>query len=324
MSAYRALAPAKINLGLFVGPVRDEDRKHELVSVMQSISLADELTLEPAPGTPEGDVVVCPGVPGDPEDNLAARALRAFREATGWDGPPRLLRIDKRIPLAAGLAGGSADAAATLRLARAASGLGDDELLRTIAARLGADVPAQVAPGRWLASGAGERLVQLPPPARSLAVLVIPAAGGLSTAGVFAEFDREALTRTPAELDELASGLEGAFARGAPLPAARELLHNDLERPAAALCPEIVGTLRLAREASAGGEAFVSGSGPTVVCVFASADASGEAETLAHEARARLGAEGVPRALLASAVGEEFGAPRATDSPVCNNLPRVR
>jgi 4-diphosphocytidyl-2-C-methyl-D-erythritol kinase len=79
------------------------------VSVVQALSLADELTLEPA----ERDEVVCPGVEGP---NLAGRALRLFREHTGWDGPPQRLTIDKRIPVAAGMGGGSSDAAATLRL----------------------------------------------------------------------------------------------------------------------------------------------------------------------------------------------------------------
>ena len=174
----RASAPAKINLGLFVGPVRDEDGRHELASVMQSISLADELTLEsvesvesvesaPGAGDPRTfahanadvsgageDEIVCPGVPGPPGENLAAEALRLFRQATGWDVGPLRLSIVKRIPVAAGLGGGSADAAATLRLARHASGLGSDELLLALGARLGADVPAQIAPGRWLATGA--------------------------------------------------------------------------------------------------------------------------------------------------------------------------
>ena len=72
MSIYRALAPAKVNLGLFLGPIRAEDSRHELATVMQSISLADELTLEPAaPGTAQ-DELVCPGVAGPPEENLAA------------------------------------------------------------------------------------------------------------------------------------------------------------------------------------------------------------------------------------------------------------
>jgi 4-diphosphocytidyl-2-C-methyl-D-erythritol kinase len=136
----RALAPAKINLGLFLGPVREADGRHELVTVMQSISLADELTLEPAAADGSAaeatqDQLECPGLAGPPEANLAWLALREFRAETGWDAPPRMLRIEKRIPIAAGLAGGSADAAAALRLARAASGLGDEQLLLRIASR---------------------------------------------------------------------------------------------------------------------------------------------------------------------------------------------
>src|SRR5271155_5098495 len=138
----RALAPAKINLGLFLGPVRASDGRHELVSVMQSISLADELTLEAAPSGSEQDEVLCPGVPGSAAENLAGAAVDAFRASTGWRAPPLRLSIVKRIPVAAGLGGGSADAAAALRLASYASGLGDEQLLQTLAAELGADVPA--------------------------------------------------------------------------------------------------------------------------------------------------------------------------------------
>ncbi len=99
----RALAPAKINMGLFVGPTRPDGR-HELASAMQSISLADELVLQAAPPAAEHDEVVCQGVAGE---NLAARALELFRAATGWDATPLRLQIDKRIPIAAGLGGGS-------------------------------------------------------------------------------------------------------------------------------------------------------------------------------------------------------------------------
>ena len=231
----RALAPAKINLGLFVGPVR-EDGRHELVTVMQSISLADELVLELA-SVGGRDEVVCPGVPGGPAENLAARALAAFRAATGWDAPPLRLTIDKRIPVAAGLGGGSADAAAALRLAAAASGLGEDGLLLEIAGELGADVPAQVSPGRWLATGAGEVLEALPDPSHSLGVLVLPAAEGLSTAEVYAVADRFAGARTEGELAERRGALGRAFELGMPLPADPGLLGNDLEGAAIALSP---------------------------------------------------------------------------------------
>jgi len=265
----RALAPAKINLGLFVGPVRDGDGRHELVTVMQAISLADELTLAPAaPGTAQ-DEVVCAGVPGPPSQNLAALALAAFREQTGWDAPPRRLEIVKRIPVAAGLAGGSADAAAALRLAARASGLGSAAQLQAIAAALGADVPAQLLPGRWLAGGAGERLRELPPPRSALGVLVLPLAAALATGEVYAEADRLGLARARAELAEREAELLAALERGAELPYAGELLHNDLQRAAVSLCPPIAPVLREARAAGAD-VALVSGSGPTVLGLFGS------------------------------------------------------
>jgi 4-diphosphocytidyl-2-C-methyl-D-erythritol kinase len=317
----RALAPAKINLGLFLGPVRADDGRHELVSVMQSISLADELTLESLPsaaarkaagghvesvpspasgeaagahggGTserpepePEGegegeDEVVCPGVPGDPAGNLAAGALRLFREATGWRAPPLRLRILKRIPVAAGLGGGSADAAAALRLAHAASGLGSPELLLELATALGADVPAQVAPGRWLVTGAGERLRELPAPSHTFGVLVLPSAAQLSTAAVYARADELGLACTARELDQRARELEGALELSAPVPDARELLHNDLQQAAISLCPQIEPALGQALEAGAD-VVFVSGSGPTVIGLFLRANGPGRAERAA-------------------------------------------
>ena len=98
MSGYRARAPAKVNLGLFVGPVRADDGRHQLVTVVQSISLADELRLTSAPAGAAEDEVCSPGVPGPPSANLAAAALRSFRAATGWDAPPARLEIAKRVP----------------------------------------------------------------------------------------------------------------------------------------------------------------------------------------------------------------------------------
>src|ERR1019366_4977963 len=157
---------------------------------------------------------------------------------TGWEAPPLRLSILKRIPVAAGLAGGSADAAAALRLAGHASGLGDEQLLRRLGAELGADVPAQISPGRWLATGAGERLHELPAPRSPFGLLVLPSAAGLSTAAVYAEADRLGLARTLQALEELRLELGSALEHGAPVPAATELLHNDLQRAAVSLCPE--------------------------------------------------------------------------------------
>ena len=262
----RDAAPGKTNLCLYLGPTRPDGR-HELVSVMQSLTLADELTLEPRADGGDADEVVCPGVTGE---NLAGAALAAFRAATGWDAPPQRLTIAKHVPVAAGMGGGSGDAAAALRLAHTASGLGDAELLHHLATGLGADVPAQVEPGRVLATGAGETLERLPAPA-PYGVLVLPSHLALSTADVYREADRMGLGRDAADL---AQRLADVREFGADLPDA--LIHNDLEAAARSLAPEIGRTLIEAMAAGAD-RSFVSGSGPTVIGLFADRDAAREA-----------------------------------------------
>ena len=246
------LAPAKINLCLFLGATR-ADGRHELVSVMQSLAWGDTVTADHA----EHDEVVCPGVNGP---NLAAAAL-----ASVAGRPPMRLTIDKRIPVAAGLGGGSADAAAALRIAGGEAGLGEDELL-ALAAGLGADVPAQVRPGRSLATGAGEVLEHLDAAPR-FGVLVVPSVRALSTADVYREADRLGLPRRPADLaarhDEVRAGL-----REGPFGLATDLLVNDLEPAALRLCPSIAGDLDAIRELGAD-RVMVSGSGPTVLGLFA-------------------------------------------------------
>jgi 4-diphosphocytidyl-2-C-methyl-D-erythritol kinase len=277
-------APAKLNLCLFLGPTREADGRHELVTVFQPLSLTDRVTLEPAPFGASADEVVCPGVAGPPGDNLAAVALRAFRERAGWHGPPVRLRIDKRIPVAAGMAGGSADAAAALRLAARAAGVDDDGLLREVAGSLGADVPAQVRPARYLATGAGEALESLPQPA-GYGVLVLPADGELSTAEVYRQADRMGLGRSHADLAERLSAVR---AHGADLP--DDLIVNDLEPAARALFPAIDEALDALRGAGAD-RALVCGSGPTAVGLFRAVDA-------ARGAALALGGR-APRAILA-------------------------
>ncbi|HEX3392631.1 MAG TPA: 4-(cytidine 5'-diphospho)-2-C-methyl-D-erythritol kinase [Solirubrobacteraceae bacterium] len=290
----RTLAPAKINLGLFVGPTRP-DGKHELVSVMQPVSLADEITLEPAA---DGDEVVCPGVEGE---NLAARAIELFRQATGWNEGPVRLSIDKRIPVAAGMGGGSADAGAALRLMRAASGLSDMDLLLTLAAELGADVPAQVMPTRTLATGAGELLEPLPDPFSPIGVLVLPQAQGLSTAAVYAQADRTQPARDARYLVDRREGLRAAFALGAAVPE-HMLLANDLQDACRSLSLEVAPALAQAQEAGAE-HAFVSGSGPTVVGLFARANGAERARRAAAALAGR-----VPAPIAAETVGARFAA----------------
>jgi 4-diphosphocytidyl-2-C-methyl-D-erythritol kinase len=310
----RALAPAKVNLGLFLGPPRAHDGRHELVTVMQPISLADELMLELAPEGAAQDEVRCPGVDGSAE-NLAAAALRLFRQATGWSAPPLRLTVVKRIPVAAGLGGGSADAAATLRLARYASGLGEEALLLQLGAELGADVPAQISPGRWLATGAGERLRQLPSPNPSFGVLVLAASHELSTAAVYDEADRLEIGRAPQALQARESALRVALELGAPIPAVRDLLSNDLQQAAVSLCPTIAETLAEARDTGADA-VLVSGSGPTVVGLFARANGLGAAE----RAAAAL-AERTPAPICATPVDADFA--RASDTAVRHNHHRT-
>jgi 4-diphosphocytidyl-2-C-methyl-D-erythritol kinase len=308
----QALAPAKINLGLRLGAL-GADGRHRLVTVMQSISLADELLLEWRSGPEAGaraanrqadDEIVCRGVDGPFERNLAARALSSFRETTAWDTPPLRLTIAKHIPVAAGLGGGSADAAAALRLAARASGREREPLLG-LAASLGSDVPAQLQPGRWLASGTGERLEELPAPRPTFGVLVLPTDLRLSTADVYAEADRLGLPRADEELERYRDALRDALESGIPLPAA-ELLANDLEPATRSLCPAIDANLERVR-ASDADAALVSGSGPTVLGLFAGEDGPRRARRAAQQLAARL--PDAPAPVAAVPVQAPFGAP---------------
>jgi 4-diphosphocytidyl-2-C-methyl-D-erythritol kinase len=268
----RILAPAKLNLCLYLGP-RRKDGLHELCSLFEPLELADAIEVSEA----DHDEVLCPRVEGE---NLAARALAALREQ-GWDAPPLRVEIEKRIPVAAGLGGGSADAAAMLRLAQdpslgafgadpadasaaGASGLAPD--LSELAAELGADVPSQLNPSLALIQGAGERIDPLPYPAPH-AVVLLPGGGGLSTADVFAEADRLGLGRDAAELESLAERLRAAAGAGASPLNYAHLLHNDLEPAARSLRPDIGDALDTLRAAGAP-LALLTGSGPTAVGLF--------------------------------------------------------
>ncbi len=260
-------APGKVNLCLFLGPSRSDGR-HDLVSVVQAVSLADELRIEAAAVGVLEDEVICDGVEGP---NLANAALSAYREQAGWNGPPVRLTISKRVPIAAGMGGGSADAGAALRLVDRWVGVPDSasrELLRAIAPGLGSDVPALLSPGLALVGGAGEEVAELEP-LDPLLFLVLPSKQRLATAEVFAEADRLGLGRSQVELDQLRSAVLTRLSGSRSL--SQDLLQNDLELAARSLCPAIDGALDAAIEAGAQ-KAMVSGSGPTVFGIFAVED----------------------------------------------------
>jgi 4-diphosphocytidyl-2-C-methyl-D-erythritol kinase len=275
----RLHAAAKLNLCLYLGRRRD-DGLHELCSLFEPLALADLITVSEA----ERDEVVCPGVAGE---NLAVRALAGLR-ARGWQRPPLRIEIEKRVPVAAGLGGGSADAAAILRLAA-----GEVDDLQGLAAELGADVPSQLQPALSLVQGAGERVEPLPEPAPH-AALLLPDGGGLSTAAVFAEADRLGLGREPEELAELATRLREAGGAGASPLAYPELLLNDLAVAARSLRPAIGDALDELGEAGAP-VVLLSGSGPTAVGLFADLSAARAAAEAIGRDDAIVCAAGVER-----------------------------
>jgi 4-diphosphocytidyl-2-C-methyl-D-erythritol kinase len=289
-------AYAKVNLCLFLGPTR-ADGRHELVTVFDSVRLTDELVVgESASGT---DEVVCEGVEGP---NLVSDALHGLREA-GWTAPPVRVEIWKRIPVAAGMGGGSADAAAMLRCASRLAPI-DVGALAGIAASLGADVPGQLRPGPSLGTGAGERIEPLAT-LEGYGVLVLPQPFALSTPDVYREADRLGLGRSAEELEGLRARLTevlpsaGDGAQGnRPVALPGELRVNDLQPAALSLAPELSGVLAAALEAGAD-HAMVCGSGPTVIGLFHGRGAGARARAAAADAplRARF-----PRAAAASPV----------------------
>lgn len=303
MTRLWARAPGKVNLCLLVGGVRIDGR-HELVTVLESVSLCDELSLTVLGGDAGGDEVVCPGVEGR---NLVAAALERLR-SRGWDGPRVRIEIVKRIPVAGGMAGGSSDAATALRLAEAVHPV-SDEVIAVVAAELGSDVPSQLVPGVWIATGAGES-VEGAEQLEQHAFVIVPPAFELSTAEVYGEADRLGGLRSDAEL---ASSLE-AVRTALSLPGGRlapELSVNDLARAALSLRPEIEGVLDAVRTAGAD-SALVSGSGPTVAGLLWGSDAASRADAMAAELSGRY-----PGACAAVPVGAGFGQP----SPRSGTIP---
>jgi len=291
VTGVTARVPAKLNLQLAVGPPR-ADGYHDLVTVFHAVSLFDEVTVEPA----GRDAVRVTGegadrVPGD-QDNLALRAVAALRAAVrdGRTGAAGVrVTVSKRIPVAAGLAGGSADAAGALVACNElwASGLSQQQLCE-VGATVGSDVAFALLGGTAVGRGRGERLTPALAPATRYHWVLAFADGQLSTPEVYATLDRLRTQGGSGGMGRPGSG-EG---RGGPGPsetaqphlddalmaalrsgdAARvgRALSNDLQPAAVSLFPLLRKTLTAGLELGALG-ALVAGSGPT--CVFLAANA---------------------------------------------------
>lgn len=261
--------PAKVNLHLSVGPVR-KDGFHELVTVYQAVSLYDEVTVEPADSlsvrvTGEG----AEDLPLD-DDNLAVRAVRAVAALLGRS-PEVSITVRKGIPVAAGLAGGSADAAAALVAADALWGGGLDRVtLEGLAAGVGSDVAFLLHGGSALGTGRGEVISPVLGTGEYHWVLAV-ADVGLSTPSVYAELDRlreAGPTPRAGEPDGVLTAL-----RAGDVVALGTVLTNDLQAATLKLRPQLRQVLDAGRELAAVGT-LVSGSGPTVAMLARSANES--------------------------------------------------
>ncbi|HEY3543510.1 MAG TPA: hypothetical protein VGK79_13315 [Gaiellaceae bacterium] len=248
----RASAPAKINLGLVVGPLR-ADGKHELLTVYQRVGLADRIDVDDA------DRLSVEGFAGD---TIVRRALELLAERAGIE-PRWRVRIEKRVPVAAGLGGGSSDAATALRLANTTLG---DDVLHEVAAQVGADVPFFLREGPQLGSGDGTELERAELPQDFWIVLVLPHdARKESTAAVYAAFDARG---GAAGWEERAAAFRAAIA-GVRRP-----------RDLAALPANDLASSPLTHELRELGafHADVSGAGPAVYALFHHRDAAAAAQ----------------------------------------------
>jgi 4-diphosphocytidyl-2-C-methyl-D-erythritol kinase len=263
----RVRVPAKINLRLSVGERRD-DGYHDLVTVFHAVDLHDELVVSRSARL----TIRTPGAAGVPAGtkNLAGAAARALAERLGVR-PSVAIDITKQIPVAGGMAGGSADAAGALVGCATLWGAElSRDALADIGAELGSDVPFALSGGTAVGTGRGQRLS--PVLARTPLHWVLALAdGGLSTAAVYAELDRLRAEGGPVRVRDV-DGMLAALASGDPGRVGEELA-NDLQAAAFSLRPDLRRTLRAGLDAGALG-GVVSGSGPTVALLCGDAAAA--------------------------------------------------
>jgi 4-diphosphocytidyl-2-C-methyl-D-erythritol kinase len=293
LSPVVRLAPAKLNLTLAVVGRRD-DGYHSLHSVFVPLTLADRLSFAPAGG--HSDTLHVTGLDaGPPVDNLVFRALAAVRAAVGggWAGGPGpapaiAARLDKRIPVAAGLAGGSSDAAATIDGALETWGADLDEDARyAVAARLGSDVPFFLAGGPALVEGRGEQVAPLRGLHGAPGVLLVTPFVAVPTPDVFAAFDairthgdgavRMSSTHLAEELRGPISATD-LVARAGVLASANDLL------PATSLVVPPLVPFKRALSRLLHRPVGLSGSGPTLWALYASEPEAAEAAEIVRTA----------------------------------------
>jgi len=263
-TSVTARVPAKVNLELMVGP-RRTDGFHHLATVFQAVGLYDDVSVESADEW--GVTVTGPYADQVPTDdsNLAIRAARLLAGETGIDGPVHIT-IDKDIPVAGGMAGGSADAAGALVACDALWGLGSSKAgLEELGAELGSDVPFALFGGTAMGSGRGDRLAPVLGRGHYHWVFAL-AEVGLSTPSVYAECDRLRSTLRVPEPMPTASMMTAL--RSGDAAALGRALSNDLQPAAISLQPRLDGVLRTGIEYGALG-GIVSGSGPTIAFLVA-------------------------------------------------------
>ncbi|MDP8904322.1 MAG: 4-(cytidine 5'-diphospho)-2-C-methyl-D-erythritol kinase [Chloroflexota bacterium] len=310
---FAAQPPAKLNLTLEVGP-RGDDGYHPLRSVFLRIGLADRLRVAPATEA-DRDRLDVAGLPGCPvEGNLVLRAFELLRDAVGQPLPPLAAQLEKRIPIGAGLAGGSSDAAAALDLAAACWGVGLSPRERArLAMALGSDVAFFVADcPAALVEGRGERVTVLPGFADDAGVLLAVFDEPLSTAAVFARLDKRAASGLSAAADKadrsVTDDLAAALAAGLAGDAVDRWLGrlagaNDLWPAAAELVPSLVPARR-ALEAATSRPWLMTGSGTTLFTLYSS---PGAAEVAGRRLARR--STGVEFAFSLLATGTDVASP---------------
>ena len=264
MAPVRSLAPAKVNLFLHVGPLA-ADGYHPLASLVAFADVGDAVTVQPAGRLSLTVTGPFAGGLNEGDDNLILKALRALGQATGAGDPPLAVALDKQLPIAAGLGGGSSDAGAALKAARDVLGLPlDEEALAGIAAAVGADGPMCLHARAAWAEGRGDRLTfepRLPP---LPAVLINPRLPS-PTGAVYRAYDEGPAAQPDRPRPP------GDWAASTVIDWLSEQ-RNDLEAPAVALQPVIGEALTAAARLPGVRLVRMSGSGATVFALFDTAD----------------------------------------------------